>query len=120
MKPSEQRRFPRVNESFNVRCRPLDDFVSPWCEITMMNFSVRGMRVRGGDVLEPGTPILLEMRPPRLSETLTLKAQVAWSELISPGVAESGFELLEVTPDQHTLIDQLVTFLGHPSSGPLA
>jgi hypothetical protein len=107
----ERRRFPRVPESVHVQCRVFGDLEESWHAVTTLNFSAGGIRFRGVEPLEAGTPLSLQVQFPGAAQPVMLRGQVVWSQMQASGVTESGVEFLEITLEQRALIDQLVGFL---------
>ena len=110
MRP-DRRRFPRVPEAFRVQYRIFGDLEESWHAVTTLNLSAGGIRFRGADPLEIGTPITLRVQLPGAAQPMTLRGQVVWSQMQASGVTESGVEFVDVRPEQRARIDQVVSFL---------
>ena len=109
MRP-EQRRFPRVTESCEVRYRVKGDIVAAWVGSTTINISAGGMRIRSPEGMEPGASLELRMKLPGMPE-LEIHGRVIWRSLQASGVMEYGVEFAGVTLPQQAQIDRLVAFL---------
>ena len=107
----ERRRFSRVPEAFRVQYRVFGDLGESWRAVTTLNLSAGGIRFRGADPLEVGTPVSLRVQLPGAAQPVTLRGQVVWSQMQASGVTESGVEFLDVGLEQRALIDQVVGFL---------
>lgn len=106
----ERRKFHRVSESLEGRCRASGQLSALGAAITILNFSAGGLRFRGEELHEKDAFLEIETQMPGMKDKLLLKAQVAWSSLHASGVVETGVEFLDVTGDQQYQIDNLVAF----------
>jgi hypothetical protein len=107
----ERRRFPRVQESFEVQYRVYGDMASSWHEVATLSLSAGGLRFRGPEPLEPGTPLELKVQLAGFQQALVLRGAVVWNRLQSPGVTECGVQFVGLTMPQQAQIDRLVLFL---------
>ena len=120
MRP-ERRRYRRVDQPFEARYRVYGDLTMAWRTIRTMNISATGMRFRSADLLDPDTPLEIEIKLPTSRESLVVRGHVIWSQPMASGVVENGTEFDELNPAQGEKIDELVKFLtrgGPASSGP--
>ena len=108
----EQRRFPRVRESFVIQYCVADGVTSSWRRVTVSNLSSGGVRFRCvEEPLEAGTPLTIQVTLPEFRESLTLKATVVWTQLQASGVTEVGAEFCGLDSEQQLMSDRLVGFL---------
>lgn len=111
MTSQERRQFPRIPEAFEVRYRVFGDMAASWCEVTTINLSAGGLRFRGPEPLDPGTPLELQIQLTGLPQALVLRATIVWNRMQSPGVTEYGAQFVDLTMPQQAQIDRLVLFL---------
>ena len=107
----ERRTFGRASQPFDAQYRLSGELTASWRTITTVNISAGGMRFTDMDAHERGTSIEVRIQLPSLREPFTLQGRIAWSQMQASGVAESGVEFLDLTPEQQVQIDQLVQFL---------
>jgi c-di-GMP-binding flagellar brake protein YcgR len=107
----DRRRFYRIPQSFDVQYRAFGALEESWCVTRTVNLSAVGIRFRSGDLLEPGTMLEMQITLPTAQTQLALCGSVIWSQMQASGVAETGVDFLNVTPEQQLQIDQVVQFL---------
>lgn len=111
MPSSERREFPRAPEAFAVQYRVSGDIAASWREAMTVNLSAGGLRFRGAESLEPGTPLELKIQITGFQQVLVFRGAVVWSRMQSPGAMEYGVRFLDLTTPQQAQIDRLVSFL---------
>ena len=87
--------------------------------MTLLNLSAGGARFRSEEQLEKNSLLEIEVKLSGLREGLRIKGRVAWSTLHASGVAETGVEFLDVSPDQQYRIDSIVQFFRSTMPKPL-
>ena len=107
----DRRKFPRIPESFEVRYRVFGDMAASWSAVRTVNLSAGGVRFRGPETLEPGTPLELQIQLAGFNQMLTLRGHVVWGRMQTPGAIEYGVQFIDVTMLQQAQIDRLVHFL---------
>ena len=78
--------------------------------MTLLNLSAGGLRFRAEEVMEQDALLEIDVTIPGLREQITIKGRVAWSTLHASGVAETGVEFLDVSPERQFQIDRLMQF----------
>ena len=111
MTSQERRKFPRIPEAFEVRYRVFGDMAASWCEVTTINLSAGGLRFRGPEPLELGTPLDFKIQLDGFPQALMLRGVIVWNRMQSPGVTEYGAQFIDLTMPQQAQIDRLVLFL---------
>ena len=107
----EQRKFPRIPQSFRTAYRLVGDVMGFWRDVNTLNLSAGGMRFRDTAPLQLGTIVDLQLQLPTMKDPLALRGQVVWSQMQASGVTEYGVEFTESTPDQQMQIDEFIEFL---------
>ena len=108
---ADRRGFSRVPQSFDAQYRSLGGIDEAWKVVSTINLSAAGMRFRSAQLLEPGTPLEIQVKLPNMQQPLFLRGRVAWSQMQASSVVENGVEFVDMTNDQQAHIDQLVQFL---------
>jgi len=116
----ERRQFHRVAQTLEGRYRVSGEFTSAVKPMTLLNLGAGGVRFRGSELLEKHQMIEIEAAVPGLRGTLVVKGRVAWSAMRASGVAETGAEFMEISPDQRFQIDKIVQFFRGASQAPPA
>lgn len=111
MAPQERRKFPRIREAFEVHYRIYGDMAASWHEVITVNLSAGGLRFRGPEPLEPGTPLDLKIQLTGFQQVLAFRGSVVWNRMQSPGVTECGVQFVDLSLPQQAQIDRLVLFL---------
>ena len=83
-----------------------------------INFSAGGMRVIAEEPIALGALLEMQLQLVNLREPLTMRGQVIWSKMKTPGVFEVGVQFLDHTPGQQVQLDGLVEFLHKNAPGP--
>ena len=107
----ERRNFPRVPQPFEARFRLAGELDFSWHAITLINLSAGGVRFRTHEPAEKGALVEVQVHLPGMREPMVLNGRVVWSSMQASGVAESGVELLDATPELQMQIDSIVRFL---------
>ena len=115
----ERRRYPRIEQLFEVRYRFAGELGASWGTASLINLGAGGMRIRNAEAIAPETLLDVEIRLPTHQTVLVLQGRVVWDRLQAAEVLEHGIEFIELKPDQQAQIDDLVQFLrksppGHP------
>ena len=110
--PSDQRRFPRIPQSFDAQYR-LPAVDETWHTMQTVNLSATGMRFRSGELLEIGTSLEVRIKLPNMQRFFELQGHIMWSQMQASGVVEHGMEFVNLGERQQKQIDELVEFLRH-------
>ena len=95
-----------------IRYRTTGGPVNEWVRVTMINLSAGGIRFRcGGEPLQAGTPLEIEIMLSGLPQPMTLPAAIVWNQLQASGVTEVGAQFQTLDMSQQLLIDRLAGFL---------
>ena len=105
----EQRRFDRIPQPFQVRCRRVNEPLKAWDLALTHDLSAAGMCVQSNERFDLGTLLDVRIELPNIPGVLSLQGRVVWKK--ASAVGEYGIEFLEITPDQQVQIDELVQFL---------
>ena len=108
---SDRRDFPRIPQSFDAQYRLLGALAETWKVVRTINLSATGMRFRSAQLLEPETPLEIQIKLPSMQQPLQLRGRVAWSQMQASGVVENGVEFVDLAEHQQVQIDELVQFL---------
>jgi hypothetical protein len=104
----DQRRFDRILQPFEVKCRRANEPLKPWITTLTRDLSAAGMCVQGSERFEVGALLDVHIELPGVPGVLHLQGRVVWQK----GTAvEYGVEFIQITPDQQAQIDELVQFL---------
>ncbi len=114
----ERRSFPRVPQPFEARFRLSGELDFSWHAITLVNLSAGGLRFRSHELLDQGALVDVQVQLPGIREPVVMNGRVVWSSMQASGVAETGVELLNASPELQIQIDSIVQFLR--SAGPPA
>ena len=115
----ERRSFHRMDQVVEGRYRVSGHFSALGSAMTLLNFSAGGARFRSQEQLEKNTLLEIEVKISGLRDALHVKGYVVWSTLRASGVAETGVEFLDVSPDQQYQIDSIVQFFRSTMPKPL-
>ena len=107
----ERRRFPRIQQTLTVQCRPHGSLAASWRPVTMVNISAVGIRLLSEQPLESDETFDLQVTLPGSAAPLLIQGRAAWTRMQASGVTESGVEFVNMTSDQQAQIDTLVQFL---------
>ena len=107
----EQRRFQRISESFEVRCRHLGALSEPWHIVVTVDVGAGGLSFQSEELYELSDMLEIQIRLPSVQAPLVLHGRVVRSGALPSGVTECAIEFVDVTPDQQVEIDELVQFL---------
>ena len=115
---SDQRRFDRIPQPFETKCRRIHELLKPWIAALTRDLSAAGMCVQSNERFEIGALLDIQIELPNVPGVLHLQGRVVWQRGWS--VVEYGVEFLEITPDQQAQIDEIVQFLKkrHHPPGP--
>lgn len=112
----ERRDFSRVPVPFDVCYRIYGELGETWREISTVNISAGGMRLRSEEPLEVGTQLEIQITLSSAAIPLAVQGSVAWSRSMGAGANEIGVQFTDLTPQQQEQVDSLVQFLR--KSGP--
>jgi hypothetical protein len=112
----EQRRFERVPESFEVRCRHYGAFSETWRSVVTLDLSASGLSFQSLEAYELAEMLEVEIRLPSFRTPLVLHGEVVRCKPMPSGVWESAIHFQDVKPDEQVQIDELVQFLRRPPS----
>ena len=111
----DQRKFPRLLQPFTVQYRVVKDLSASWREVTTVNLSAGGMRLRCADAFDLQEILEIQVQLPNAHQPLRLRGRVVWTEMQAAGVTENGIEFMGVTPEQQVQIDNVVQFFSKTS-----
>lgn len=114
----ERRSFPRVPQPFEARFRLSGELGSSWHAITLVNLSAGGLRFRSNELIEKGALVDVQVQLPGMREPVVMDGRVVWSSMQASGVAETGMELLDASPELQMQIDSVVRFLRSTGAPP--
>ena len=109
----DRRRFPRISEVCDARCRRAGWPGEPWELVRTINVSATGMRFVSRQAFEQGAALELQLKLPlnRGVKEFSVHGTVVWSHSLAAGVTEVGVQFDNLTTDQRAEIDDFVTFL---------
>ncbi len=107
----EQRRFQRIPEAFEVKCRHLGAFSETWRHVVTVDLSAGGLGFQSAELYDLSDSLEIQIRLPSFRMPLELRARLVRCTPMLSGVSECAVEFIDVTPDQQAEIDELVRFL---------
>ena len=111
----DRRRFPRIHGPLAAQYRRSSG-AGPWCEARVINVSAGGLRFRcAEDPPDADAVVHVKVAVPESRESLTLSAQVAWSQLVASGVTEVGVEFQDIAAEDTALVSRLMGFVERPA-----
>ena len=110
IKKAEQRRFDRVPEVFNVRCRDYGALSEGWRLVYTMDVSAGGIGFQTADLFYEGQMLEIQITLPSFRAPLSLRGVVVRCRPVA-GAYDCATEFVNVSPDQQAAIDTLVQFL---------
>ncbi len=110
IKKSEQRRFDRVPEVFDVRCRAYGALSEGWRLVYTMDVSAGGIGFQTADLFYEDQMLEIQITLPSFRAPLSLRGVVVRCRSVA-GAYDCAAEFVNVSPDQQAAIDMLVQFL---------
>ena len=112
-KQQERRTRPRLIQSVRAKCRPLQPIEQPWIPLTVLNVSLKGLRVLCNQTLSAEQPLELCLALPRKTQPMVVSGRVMWCKAHASGVVEHGVGLVDLNAAQQqqmkTLMDGMVS-----------
>ena len=93
----ERRRSTRINAQVPATVKRPDD--SSTQRVVIMDISGDGMRLATEAALEPGTPLVVEVKLPNLRAPVAARVRVVWSR-----PAEAGVTFMQLDPKDRALL----------------
>ena len=106
----EQRRFDRIPESFDVRCRHYGALSEAWRRVFTIDVSAGGIAFQTDELVQEGQGFEIQISLPSFRAPLYIRGEVVRCRPVA-GAMECAVEFVNVSPDQQAAIDQLVQFL---------
>ena len=117
MPSSERREFGRVGQPFHASYRRYGDLMTSWRPIQTINISAGGLGFRSEDLFELESRVEFRLELPSMGQPLIVMGCVVASEQQPSGMVINGVQFVDMTPEQATGLDQLVTFLKQRAPG---
>lgn len=114
----DQRRFDRIPQPFEAKCRRAQEPLKPWITVLTRDLSAAGMCVQSDERYEIGALLDVQIELPNVPGVLHLQGRIVWQR--GSAAVEYGVEFVDITPDQQAQIDEIVQFLKkrHHPPGP--
>jgi len=106
-----QRRFQRLPEALEMRCRRVGARSEAWRIVATHNISAGGASFESEELYDVSETLEIQIHLPSFRAPLVLLGRVVRSRSLPSGVMDCGVEFVDVTPDQQVELDALVQFL---------